>query len=101
MRPNFTVREFLESLREGPFTSIGCYPLYWATAAGDSLSHAACKANALRIARNIRLHERGKWSESEWRVWACDANWEDPAMFCADTGERIESAYGEDRAEQA
>ncbi len=28
-------------------------------------------------------------------IVACDANWEDPDMFC-DCGERIESAYAED-----
>ncbi len=98
-RSDLTVAHFLESLKGGPYTSVGSYPVFWLTADGETLSHAACQANALRIARNIRLHERGKWSETAWRVVAYDANWEDPKMYCAHTGERIESAYSEPEME--
>jgi hypothetical protein len=33
-----------------------------------------------------------------WQVVACAVNWEDPALFCDHTSERIESAYAEDEA---
>lgn len=107
IRPPLTVREFLASLREGPYTSLGSYPKFWLTDDGETLSYAACKANCGRIARAIRGDElradrdpaRFYSSEPGWRVVACDANWEDPHMYCADTGERIESAYAEDQAD--
>jgi hypothetical protein len=85
----FTVHEFLESLREGPYTSYGCYPLFWLTSDGESLSHKACLRNALTLAREIRDGGQGC-------VVACDVNWEDPYMYCADTNERIPSAYADD-----
>ncbi len=95
-RPDMTVRAFLESLRRGAFTSVGCYPLFWLCSDGGVLSHAACKANVWEIARAIR-----DGSNCGWRVVAQDVNWEDPDMYCDDTGERIESAYAEDQAEEA
>lgn len=88
-----TWREFLRSLRSGPYTSVGSYPLFWLCSDGETLSHAACLEHAAQIARAIR-----DGSSDGWRVVACDANYEDPAMFCAHTGERIESAYAEDHA---
>jgi hypothetical protein len=90
-----SVAWFLHSLRGGPFTSHGCYPLFWLASDGETLSFEACKANAGRIARAIRNQD-----SSGWRVVACDVNWEDSSMHCAHTGKRIESAYAEDRAEQ-
>ena len=95
MFPAIGVREFLDSLREGPFTSLGSYPKFWVTAYGDVLSYAACRANALSIARSIRRHLT-RPGRDQWTVIGVDINWEDPALFCEETGERIESAYAED-----
>ena len=89
--PPGTVAWFLQSLRAGRYTSVGSYPLFWLASGGKTLSHDACKANAGRIARSIR-----DGSNDGWRVVACDVNWEDASMFCALTGERIESSYAED-----
>ena len=89
--PFGTVAWFLQTLRGGPYTSVGSYPLFWLASDGETLSFEACKANAVRIARSIR-----DGSNDGWRVVACDVNWEDPDMRCAHTGERIESAYAED-----
>ena len=99
-RPPLTVREFIRSLREGPFTSVGSYPVFWLTADGETLSHEACMANCLQIARAIKTGPGCGSDVEQWRVVAYDANWEDPAMFCDDTGKRIESAYAEDDAEE-
>ena len=88
-----TVAWFLDSLATGAFTSVGCYPKFWLTSDGATLSYAACLANCARICRSIRDNNR-----DGWRVVACDVNWEDPDMHCDDTGERIESAYAEDQA---
>jgi hypothetical protein len=85
-----SVAWFLWTLRDGKYAS-GSYPKFWLVSDGETLSYAACLANCGTIARAIR-----DGSRDGWRVVACDVNWEDPAMFCADTGERIESAYSED-----
>lgn len=89
-----TVAWFLASLRDGPYAD-GGYPKHWLTADGGTLSHAACKANCARIARAMRGDTR---EDNQWRVVAVEINWEDPAMFCDGTGERIPSAYAEDDA---
>lgn len=103
---DLTVREFLQSLRGGRYAD-GGYPKFWLTADGGELSYAACLANCGRIARAIRGDAKRagidparfySWDEAQWRVVACDINWENPDMRCADTGERIESAYAEDDA---
>lgn len=90
-----TVREFLQSLREGRFTSLGSYPKFWLASDGGVLSYEACRANCGRIARAIR-----DASSDGWRVVACDINWEDPELYCDHTNERIASAYAEEKAEQ-
>jgi hypothetical protein len=86
-----TVHEFLESLRGGKYTSVGSYPKFWLASDGETLSYEACRENVWRIARAIRDNDN-----SGWRVVGCDANWEDPEMYCAHTGERIESAYADE-----
>lgn len=85
-----TVREFLEALRGGPYTSVGCYPLFFLTADGEALSFKAACENVWQVARAIRDR-----NNAQWRVVACDVNWEDPDLYCADSGDRIESAYAE------
>lgn len=86
----FTVHEFLESLRDGKYAH-GGYPKYWLASDGETLSYEACRSEVWQIARAIRDHD-----SSGWRVVACDANWEDPNMYCAHTNNRIESAYADE-----
>ena len=33
-----------------------------------------------------------------WAAYGVNINWEDPSLYCAHSGERIESAYAEDDA---
>jgi hypothetical protein len=63
------------------FTSIGCYPILYVSAAGDCLCAACASAPAVNVV-------------------ASDINWEDPALFCDECSERIESAYAEDEVEE-
>lgn len=88
-----TIREFLDSLRAGKFTSVGSYPKFWLTSDGETLSYEACRTEVMRICRAIR-----DGSDDGWRVVGSDVNWEDPNLVCSHTGERIESAYAEDEA---
>jgi len=99
-----TVHEFIESLRSGAYTSVGGYPKYWITADGASFSHTTCLANCARIARAIRgdVNRADRdparfysWNDPQWRVVGYEINWENPTMICADSGERIPSAYAE------
>lgn len=86
-----TSRQFLETLKNGPYAWPGGYPLYFITSDGGALSFDAAKDNVTTICRAIRHKSRCGWS-----VVACDVNWEDSSLFCDHTGKRIESAYAED-----
>jgi hypothetical protein len=90
-----TVRDFLECLREGAYTSVGSYPKFFLTDDGGALSFKTAREEVWQIARAIRDVER-----NGWRVVACDVNWEDPELFDDHSGERIQSAYAEDEAQQ-
>jgi hypothetical protein len=86
-----TVKEFFASLREGRYTSLGSYPKFWVTSDGGVLSYQACLEECRQIGRAIRDNSSGGWC-----VVGCGINWEDPALYCDHTNERIESAYAED-----
>ena len=81
-----TRRELAQSLREGPYTSLGCYPKFWVTASGDTISYEGVMAEAKRYL---------KAEDKEFTIVGCDVNWEDPRLYCDATGERITSAYAE------
>lgn len=90
----YTVHQLIRDLRSGPFTSVGCYPTYFITSDGEALSHKAVRENIWQVARDTRDEDR-----SGWAIIGLDINWEDPEMFCAHTGDRIESAYAEDEVQ--
>jgi hypothetical protein len=100
IRPvRYTVRDLVQSVREGAYTSIGCYPKYYVTADGGTLSPKAVRDNFMQVARATRDASNGlAWADRQWAVIGCGINWEDPALLCDDTGERIPSAYAEDEA---
>lgn len=86
-----TVRDFINALREGPYTSVGCYPIFFLCEDGEPLSYKAAKEEVFRIARAIQ----GRETDKQWRVTHQAVNWEDPELYCSHSGERIESAYAE------
>ena len=83
-------KQFKDFLRAGPYAWPGGYPMFFIMDDGEPLSFAAACDNVKLILRAIREHSR-----DGWRVAGVDINWEDEALYCAHTGERIESAYGE------
>ena len=85
-----TPSDFGRALRAGPYTSLGCYPVYFVCSDGEAISFEAAKENARRICEAIRDR-----SNDGWRVIGVDINYEDTALFCAHNGKQIESAYGE------
>lgn len=91
---NFTVQDFGRALRNGAYTSVGCYPLFFLTSDGGCLDFADAWENRAQIVHSILTR-----SNDGWRVVAVDVNWEDPALYSDHSGARIESAYAEDAAE--
>jgi hypothetical protein len=83
-------RDLAQAFKQGQFSSVGSYPLFFVTHDGEALSWKAVRENYRQIVSAVR-----EGSNDGWRVVAHDVNWEDPALFCADSGERIPSAYAE------
>ena len=79
------------TLRKGPYTWPGGYPLFFITSDGDALSFDSVRENYREISQAIRSH-----SNCGWRVVGCDANWEDSNLYCAHSNEKIECAYDSD-----
>lgn len=86
-----TVRDLMVALRQGRFTSVGGYPLFFITSDGSALDPRTVRAEIWRVARSVRDR-----LNDGWRVTAIDVNWENPELFDDHTGKRIESAYAED-----
>lgn len=91
-----TVEEFDKALQDGPYAWPGGYPLYFITSDGAALSFKAAQDEAELIREAIRDR-----SDDGWRIEAVEVNWEDPSLYCDHTGDRIESAYAEDEAEDS
>lgn len=86
----YTVDKFKAALESGEFAFPGGYPTYFITDDGDSLSYDSAKENAEQIIDAIETGDN-----SGWRVVGQEVNWEDPELYCADSGKRIPSAYAE------
>lgn len=89
------VKDLKNCLRNGPYAWPGGYPVYFVTVEGETLSHKAVKAHVCDVLRSTLGYRGGS---SEWNLIGMEINWEDAALYCADNGERIESAYAEDEA---
>jgi hypothetical protein len=61
-------------------------------------SGVVCKKCARKEYRNISDSTRHKLRDG-WHAAAIDVNWEDSSLFCDHCGDRIESAYAEDEAQ--
>ena len=75
-----------QALRYGPYAWPGGYPLYFVAHDGEPLSFDAVRDNFRQVLRGY----------DGWRVIGVQVNWEDPELFCAHYGNRIESAYAEE-----
>jgi hypothetical protein len=89
----YTISDFRRDMRYGKWAWPGGYPRYFVMADGEALSFESAKTNRRLILESIRDHDNDGWLPA-----GVDINWEDPALFCSDTGQRIESAYAEDEA---
>lgn len=85
-----TLRQVKRAIRQ-PYAWPGGYPLYVVLADGEALSCEAARQEWRQIVF-ATLHGL----RDGWRALGAEINWEDTALYCAHTGERIESAYGEE-----
>lgn len=90
---NLTTHGLKVALRAGKYAWPGGYPCYFVTDDGCALSFEAVRENFRAVLASVKHHQ-----SDGWRVLCVDVNYEDPELFCEHTGNRIESAYAEDRA---
>lgn len=79
------------TLRAGSLTWPGFYPLFFITSDGGALAFDTVRDNLRGVLDSIRTK-----CDDGWRVVACEVNYEDTELYDDHTGEKIESAYGED-----
>ena len=80
-----------EHIRHGKYAWPGGYPVYFITDDGAALSYDAVKENYREVLSAVKNHDN-----NGWKVIAADVNWEDGFLYCSHTGDKIESAYGND-----
>lgn len=87
-----TKQELAEVFRRGCYAWPGGYPVSLLMSDGDTLCWACFKDEYGAIAEALADDD----IHSGWKPSSADINWEDPALYCAHCGDRIESAYAED-----
>ena len=98
LRPNYrrhhttitSVADLKATLRAGRYTSLGSYPLFFIAADGAALSFEAVRDEFREC-----INGRSDYAIPGWCIVACDINYEDPDLYCAHSGDRIESAYAD------
>lgn len=88
-RASEILRDVERAIRE-PYAWPGGYPRFILMADGEALSVNAARENWRSIVHSTLRRQRDDWAAA-----GVDVNWEDPDLFCAHSGERIESAYAE------
>jgi len=91
-----SVKALKATLRNGAFTGVGGYPLYFITSDGAALSFDSVRSEFRNVAESIAQR-----SNDGWRVVACTINYEDSDLTCDHSGKPIPSAYGEDTQEES
>ena len=71
----------------------GGYPVSYLADDGGCLCPACVSANLEQVTESTETQ-----AGDGWQIVGCDANWEDPNLYCDHCGNRIESAYAEDDA---
>lgn len=85
-----TISDFRRAVRNGPYAWPGGYPLYWLMSDGET-----CAFDVAKSERRAMLEALRDRDSSGWRPVALEINWEDSELYCAHTGRKIESAYGD------
>jgi hypothetical protein len=91
-----SIADYRRAIRVGPYAWPGGYPVFFVMSDGESLSFKAAKSERRLILEALADHASGNRHESSgWRPIALEINFEDSRLYCAHSGELIESAYGE------
>jgi hypothetical protein len=85
---DYSVQDFLNQLKQGPYSFPGGYPVYFITKDGGVLSFDSANEMKKEIVDAIK-----DGYEDQWVVVGADINWEDNSLYCDHSGEKIESAY--------
>ena len=83
-----TLRAVKQAIRE-PYAWPGGYPLYVIMSDGESLSVTTAREHWRSI-----VHSTINRYGDGWAAYGAEINWESE-LYCAHSGEKIESAYGE------
>jgi len=83
-----SIADLKATLRAGPYTLPGGYSLYFITADGGCLSFESVRENLREVYGAIRED-----NDPQWRVIACEINYENTGLVCDHSGKPIESAY--------
>lgn len=86
-----SISDFRAAIRNGAYAWPGGYPMFFVMADGGALSFNAAKAERRQLLEALAHGSR----YDGWKPVAFEVNWEDAELYCAHTGERIESAYAE------
>ena len=87
-----TCNEFAEALRVGPYSSVGSYPIFFATG-HDVICHGCAGRERHHIRASIRRHMARMPCDRDWLVQTVQVNWESPDMYCSVCSAPIEAAY--------
>ena len=80
-----SVAKLKATLRYGPFTHVGAYPIYFITSGGECLSFESVEENLTSVLWSIKNEV-----DDGWRVVGCEVNYE-AEICCSHSGKPIES----------
>jgi hypothetical protein len=90
VKPIQALRQIKSAIRHR-YAWPGGYPLFVVMADGEALSCEAARTQWRQI-----VYSTMNGLRDGWRALGASVNYEETALFCAHTGKRIESAYGEE-----
>jgi hypothetical protein len=92
-------KDFRVAIQNGPHAWPGGYPVYFVMGDGEAVSYKAAIAERKNLLSSlVEKRKTGAAYSKEWLPFSLEINWEDSSLYCAHTGERIESAYAEEEA---
>jgi hypothetical protein len=89
-----TLLEIKRQLRDGQYAWPGGYPKFFITEDGAALSFDTVRKEWRNVVWS-HLAAKHNAPNDGWRIAGCDINWEDSELVCDHSGQKIESAYGE------
>ena len=92
-----SISDFRRAIKNGPYAWPGGYPCFWLMADGEACTFKVAKTNRRDMLEALRDYQTvGNSYNNDWRPIALEINWEDASLYCAHTGDRIESAYADE-----